>query len=325
MQAGSFDRRCRRVTHVIVLLAAAGIFAAPSAMAQIIIDPAPTADAGGPYTVAAGGTVQLSGTFGGAPPIILLWTVSSGSLSDPTIPNPVFSAVGASSPVTATFTVTTGFGSATSSTTITVASVSPPVISHIPPITIFSGEAVVIHLSSADPVVPIVFTVVATGAPALVGLTVTSTGPSTADVTFTAPLLPLGQVTSDLVALTVTATNAANVASAPEFTTVTVLPLPDKIFVISAQYRTNKNKLRLDVTATSSVISPNVVLALQPYLTVTGATYDPSWVSFTNTGGGQYTLTLVGVPEPAVPPATPIQVRSNLGGVSPPFPVSARQ
>src|SRR4051812_14508893 len=134
MQAGSFDRRCRRVTRGIVLLAAAaGLFAAQSAMAQVI-DPAPTADAGGPYTVAAGGSVQLSGTFSGAP-----------------------------------------------------------------------------------------------------------------------------------------------------------------------------------------VISPNVVLALQPYLTVTGATYDPSWVSFTNTGGGQYTLTLVGVPEPAVPPATPIQVRSNLGGVSPPF------
>src|SRR4051794_1033293 len=91
MQAGSFDRRCRRITRGIVLLAAAaGIFAAPSAMAQVI-DPAPTADAGGPYTVAGGGTVQLSGTFSGAPPIILLWMVSSGSLSDPTIANPVFS------------------------------------------------------------------------------------------------------------------------------------------------------------------------------------------------------------------------------------------
>ena len=38
----------------------------------------------------------------------------------------------------------------------------------------------------------------------------------------------------------------------------------------------------------------------------------------TNNGGGLYTLTLVGAPEPAIPPATPLVVESNLGGVSPP-------
>ena len=43
-----------------------------------------------------------------------------------------------------------------------------------------------------------------------------------------------------------------------------------------------------------------------------------------NTGGGIYTLTLVGAPEPAVPPAKPIVVGSSLGGVSPPAAITVR-
>jgi hypothetical protein len=59
-------------------------------------------------------------------------------------------------------------------------------------------------------------------------------------------------------------------------------------------------------------------LTLQPYLTKTGTTFDPANLGsvFTNTGAGTYTLTLVGAPEPALPPATPIVVKSNLGGTS---------
>ncbi len=95
------------------------------------------------------------------------------------------------------------------------------------------------------------------------------------------------------------------------------------------QYRNNSRRLILNVT--SSVVSPNVVLKLQPYVTTTGTTYNPDPAAggvgntFTNAGGGVYTLTLNGVPEPAcgnpngnvVPcPTKPLDVKSNLNGDS---------
>jgi hypothetical protein len=144
-------------------------------------------------------------------------------------------------------------------------------------------------------------------------------------VTFTAPPLPAGQTTPSVITLRVVATNTGNANSAPALTTVTITPVPDVVAVTAAQYRTSKQ--RLDVTATSSVVSPNVVLTLQPYLTITGATFDPAALgnTFTNTGGGIYTLTLVGPPEPAIPPAKPIQVKSNLGGLSPQTAITVRK
>jgi hypothetical protein len=214
MEVGSFARRSRRVfvnRGVVALAAAAGILATRSAMAQVV-DPAPTANAGGPYSVAAGATVQLSGTFTGAPPITLLWTVSSGSLSDPTIANFVQRVARLAGH--RELHLTTGSGSATSSTTITIASVPPPVTCLIRPITILSGAPGIIHVCSGDPIVPITFTATQSGVPALLNLTVTSTGPSTADVSFTAPTLPLGRVTPDVIQLFITPTNAANATCA---------------------------------------------------------------------------------------------------------------
>ncbi|HEY6808936.1 MAG TPA: hypothetical protein VI160_09135 [Gemmatimonadales bacterium] len=288
----------------------------------------PTANAGGPYTAAQGGTVQLGGSVTGTAPVTILWTVSSGSLSDPTIGNPIFSAIGATSPVTATISATNSCGSASASTTITLNPAGAPTVNHVTPISVFSGAATTVALSGTDPNVPaqaLTFAVTQAGAPALLNLLVTSTGASTANLTFTAPTLPLGQVTSVIINLTITATNTGGAVSAPEFTTVTVNPLPDAVAVTAAQYRLSKQ--RLDVTATSTVVSPNVILKLQPYLTTTGTTFDPSTLgnTFTNTGGGIYTLTLVGCPEPAVAPAKPIVVKSNLNGVSPAVSITVRQ
>jgi len=60
---------------------------------------------------------------------------------------------------------------------------------------------------------------------------------------------------------------------------------------------------------------------------VTGTTFDPTTLggTVTNTGGRIYTLTLVGPPEPAIDPAKPIQVKSSLGGVSPPTAITVRR
>jgi len=116
----------------------------------------------------------------------------------------------------------------------------------------------------------------------------------------------------------IVATNTAGVSSAADVTTVTVTPPADTVAITSVEYRADKQ--RLIMTATSSVVSPTVNLTLQPYVTSAGTTFDPAILGnmFANGGGGLYSLTLVGAPQPAAPPATPLTVRSSAGGVSPP-------
>ena len=94
--------------------------------------------------------------------------------------------------------------------------------------------------------------------------------------------------------LTVTATDAAAGTSTAS-TTVTVNPAADSVAVVPpTEYRTSKQ--RLQINATSSVISPGVVLTLQPYLTEAGTMYDPNPLAgglgnlFTNNGGGNYQI-----------------------------------
>ena len=286
----------------------------------------PTANAGGPYTVAAGGTVLLGGSATGTPAPTLLWTVSSGTVTPNNIGAATFSAVGATSPVTATLTASNVCpagvtNTASSSATITINAAIAPTLNTVAPITVFSGAPKTIALSGTDPNVPaqaLTFTVTQAGAPPLVNLTVTSTGPSTANLTFTAPTLPATQVTSTVIQLTITATNTGGAISAPEFTTVTVNPLPDALTITTAQYRIGKQRLDLTVTSNNAAVGAALIVKLQPYLTTTGTTFDPATLGNTLTfAGGVYTLTLVGAPEPAIPPAKPIIVKDNLGGSSP--------
>src|SRR4051812_32076328 len=72
---------------------------------------APTVSAGGPYTVANGGTVPLAGSATGDAPITFAWTVTSGSVSSATTANTIFSAVGGPSPLTAALSATNACGS----------------------------------------------------------------------------------------------------------------------------------------------------------------------------------------------------------------------
>ncbi|HEY6908410.1 MAG TPA: hypothetical protein VI356_03505 [Myxococcales bacterium] len=287
---------------------------------------APSVNTGGPYTAPAGGTVTLAGSSTGTTPITFLWSVSSGSLSATNIPNPVFNAIGAASPVTATLTATNACGTSTLSTTITINAAGAPTVNTIPPLSVFSGANGSFGVSATDPNnETVTFAVTQTGSPALLNLAVTNNPNNSGTVTFTAPTLPLGQVNPTTVTVSVTATNTGNATSAPATTVVTIKPLPDAVTVQTAQYRISKQ--RLDLTASSSVVSPNVVLTLNPYLTTQGTTFDPTALgaTFTNTGAGAYTLTLVGAPEPALPPATPIVAHSNLGGVSQPIGITVRQ
>ncbi len=287
---------------------------------------APTVNTGGPYTAPAGGTVQLSGSATGTTPITFLWTVSSGSVSNSSLANTVFNAIGATSPVTATLSATNACGGSTLSTSIVINAAGAPTVGTIPPVSVFSGANGSFGVSATNPNnETVTFAVTQSGSPALLNLKVTNNPNNSGTVTFTAPTLVLGQVTSPKITVSVTATNTGNATSAPATTTVTIKPLPDAVQVQTAQYRLSKQ--RLDLTASSSVISPNVVLTLNPYVTTQGTTFDPTSLgaTFTNTGAGAYTLTLVGCPEPALQPATPITAHSNLGGVSQPIGITERQ
>jgi hypothetical protein len=278
-----------------------------------------TASVGGPFTVAAGGTVALSGTAGGTGPFTFAWTVSSGSVAPANTASTTFSAVGATSPVTATLTVTGQCGTASASTTITVDAAQAPTVAPVAPITLFAGAAGSFTVTATDPNVPaqaVTFSVTQSGGTAaLLNLRVTSTGPASATVSFTAPTLPVG-APADVVTLSITATNSGGTTSAATSTTVTVNPLPDVVTVTSVEYRVQKQRLIIQAASTDL----NAQLFLNPYVTTTGVTFDPNPLGagpFSDVAG-VLTLTLVGAPEPALPPATPITVRSSSGGVSAP-------
>ena len=149
----------------------------------------------------------------------------------------------------------------------------------------------------------------------------------------TAPTLPIGQVTPASVTLTITAKNSANISSTPVTVPVTINPLPDNLTITSAEYRTGKQRVLVNVT--SSVISPNVDMFLQPYVcnqpssqcNGPGGTFDPAGLGnkFQNTGGGLYVIDLVGAPPPAcgnpagyTDPCTirAITIKSNLNGTA---------
>lgn len=306
----------------------------------------PVANAGGPYTVPFNGSIVLNGTFTGSTATSTVWSVpAAGTINPLTTPSTTYNATGAiqGQVVALTFTVTNACGTSAANSTVTIATLLAPTVNHVTPIVVSSGAGGTFTISGTDPNVPaatpLTFTVTQAGLPALLNLTTTQNPPTGATVTFTAPTLPAGQVTSSVVNLTITASNTVGQTSLPEATTVTVVPLPDNVNITATEFRTGKQ--RLVINASSSIVSPNVVITLQPYAcqTVTGqppcngGTFDPATLgnTFTNNGGGLYILTLVGAPAPlcnpngtfaTVCPASPLTVQSNLGALQTPPRVS---
>ena len=279
--------------------------------------------------------MTLSAVASGTAPITFVWAQNPAD-----VPQVSLTANGASAsfttPVVAanttlnfTVTATNAAGSASAPVSVSVA-VDQPVVNHVAPLTVSSGTRATLNISGVDPGgLPLTFTVTQTsgGVISPSGLVVTQVPPAGATATFL-ETLALGQsaVTYNF---TVVATNSANVSSAPEFTSVTVNPLPDSIALTSVEYRISKQ--RLIVNATDSIINPLVTLTLQPYLTEAGTMYNPSpsaggvGNAFTNNGAGLYIIDLVGAPKPAcngggtyATPCrlAPIVVTSSLGGSS---------
>jgi hypothetical protein len=296
----------------------------------------PTANAGPGYTVPSGGTVTLAGSGSAPDPILTYsWAVTLGVLSNPTIPNPVYTAplVGAQTGDTATLTVTTCAGaSAPNSAPITINASTAPTVNAIAPVSVFSGaNGLISPITGSDPNVPpltpLTFNATQNPAGTLTPFTVNQLPPTGASISFTAPVLPANQLTPTVVTVNVTATNTANLTSAQQPTTVTVNPVPDAIQVASAEYRTSLKRLIITVNDAN----PFVTLKLQSYVTTTGTTYNPDPAAggvgnvFTNNNNGTYSLTLNNVPAPAcnLPPGTftipcsqtPLDVKSNITNV----------
>jgi hypothetical protein len=310
---------------------------------------APVANTGGPYTVAAGGTIQLNGSATGTAPLQFAWKLNTldGILSATDIANPNYTAICSPGPCVVgshsiSLIVTNACGAsvpATGTIQITAGQQLLPSVNPIAPVSVFSGAPGSFTVTGTDPNnPPLTFTLNVAQAPAasnpaapqLINFLVNQpVGSNTATVTFTAPTLPAGQTTPFVYNITATATSTAG-TSAPTTTTVTVNPLADAVAITNVDYRIQKT--RLTITATSSA-DPTAVLTLQPYLTQNGTIFNPATIGnvFTNLGAGAgYQIILVGAPPPAcrlpnpggtfATPCTqaPLTVKSNLGGTSPP-------
>jgi hypothetical protein len=295
------------------------------------------ANSGGPYTVASGGTVTLAGTATGTAPITFSWALPGvGTISSTSIANPVYTApivaVATVVPLTLTATNCSGASVSSSATTVTINAPTDPTVNSVPTVTVVSGTGGSFLATGSDPnvpaLLPLTFNAVQTSGPALIGITVTPASPTSATVSFTAPVVAVvSQAT-----LSLTATNTALLTSAAVTVTVVINPpaVGDTVLITSAEYRTSKQ--RLIINATSNAVGP-VTLRLQPYLTTTGTIYNPApsagglGDTFTLTAG-VYILDITGAPAPACGnaagyqtpcPAKPLDVLSSGGGDSLPF------
>lgn len=185
------------------------------------------ANAGGPYAVPSGGTVALAGSATGTLPISFAWSAPTGSFSNASIANPNYTApvVAVDTPVTLTFAATNCGGTFTSTATVNVSVGLAPIVSPIANQTITSGASGSFAVTASDPnnppATPLSFAISQTGTPALLVLSITPTGATTANVTYTAPA---GVAAPTNITVTVTATNTASLTSTPVSLLVTIVP-----------------------------------------------------------------------------------------------------
>ena len=200
----------------------------PSNVVPAVTCATAAANAGGPYAANSGQTIPLAGGATGTQPITFAWTATGGAFSNASVPITNWTApqVAASTTFSLTLTATNCGGSSSSTTTVTVAAASAPTITPIPNQTVISGAAGSFNVTASDPNVPpatpLAFTISQAGAPALLSLTITPTGPTSATVSFTAPA---GVVAPTPITLTVTATNTIGIATSA-VATVTINPAP---------------------------------------------------------------------------------------------------
>jgi len=284
---------------------------------------AAAANAGGPYVAASGGTIALTGQSSGSTPLTYSWTADGGTFDNPTLLSPNYTAptVAVQTVFNLTLIASNICGSSpASTTTVTVAAAGGPVVNLIPNQTVNSGAAGTFNVTGSDPNVPaalpLTWAVSQTGPTALTGLTITSTGPTSATVNYTAPA---GLTAPANVTVTVTATNSIGTASVPVSTTVTIVPisLPPVVNPVAAvSVPVGSTDVSLLVTASD----PNVPALMPLTYTVTqvpaGTLLFPSGGCALGTTQGNLCVTVSGATTSATisfnAPAAPTSVTLNI-------------
>jgi hypothetical protein len=266
--------------------------------------PTPTI-VGGPYSVATGGTVNLSATVNAdaTSPVRLQWNAGTtlggtdltGRLTNATTTAPTFNAagLGAVPTVYLTLTATNVCGPATATAVINVVAAPVPTINPITNQSVNVNTQVVITASSVSAPAPKwAWTPgVNPSNPAITQTPVAATAASTSSIRFTPTVA--GTYTFKVVA-----TNA-NGSSQPTTVTITVLPAAVNNITFTAEFRTGKQRLVITALTTDLTVGSMV---LKPYMTESGTMFDPATLGaaqLTNGGGGNWTLTVVGAPPPA--------------------------
>jgi hypothetical protein len=270
----------------------------------------------GPFTVANGGTVQLSGgvTAGATTPVTLQWTAGTtaggvnlnGALTGATTTTPTFNATGVNGTVFLTLTANNVCGTATASSTIVITQAPPPTINPIQNQTVTAGATVTIAASSSSLPTP-TWVWTNTGRPVnavvpnVVQTPAAGTAGANSSIQFVTDATHPGTYT-----FTVQATNVNGSSALVAVNVTTTASVPTNITLTPLEYRTSKQRFIITATSTDPTLTS---MTLLPYQTETGTTFDPATLGANLTVSlvtpGSFTLTLVGAPPPAC----------NLGGV----------
>jgi len=288
---------------------------------NVVGDPAvaPVANAGLDQTVASDAIVTLNGTGSILNGLTATynWTQVSGTPVILGTPNSSVTTFGAphvpfgSPAATLVFqlTVTTSGGVSSDLVNVTVnpAALLAPVANAGLDQTVNSGAIVTLRGVASDPnnpALPLTYLWTQTGG---LAFPVTLSANNVLQPTFTAPIIPAGPTPGVLV-FDLKVSNSGG-AFTIDTVVVSVNPSADTVIITAVEYRTQKQRLTVNVT--DSFISPTLVLTLKGQLNWTDTPMQ-------NLGGGLYQLVLVGVAQPST-----VTVVSGLGGTAtappPPF------
>ena len=288
-----------------------------SAPAPVAVCDTPTIN-GAPYSVANGGTINLSGSVpaGVSAPSTLQWTAGTGlfgaldgtatnlngALTGATTTTPSFNATGLAAGVyNLNFTAANVCGAQTVSTTITVLATPPPTINPVQNQNVTAGNPVTINASSSSLPAPTWAWAQTAGPVNPVGFTQAPPAPNFSATS----ALQFTPTVAGTYTFNVTATNANGTSPA---TSVNIVVTANTLTNVTLNnvYRTDKQRLVITATSTDPAVTS---MTLQPYLTESGTTFDPATLGAANLTvslivPGSFTLTAVGAARPAC----------NLGG-----------
>jgi K319-like protein len=277
---------------------------------------APVANAGTDQSVASGAAVTLDGSASTPAGSTFFWQQTAGTLvalSNASAVKPTFTApnIPSNQPaavLTFQLTVSNSAGTSSASVNITVQPAppsAPPTANAGTNQTVVSAQQVTLSGSGTDPNnLALTYKWSQVSGPSV---TFNPVAANTATVTFIAPTVAIGSPPVTLV-FQLVVTNSSNIPSQPSQVTVTVKSPADIVTITQARYRANKG--RLDVTASSSVISPNITLTCVLDL-INSVTGKPISAVMTNALDGTYTVTIIGIAQPHV-----VTVNSSAGGTA---------